>query len=214
MFEYEKDGASIYRQSFATIRAEADLGGLPPDVSQVAVRMIHACGMVDLVRDLAYSPQVVARARAALRAGAPILCDANMVASGVTRKRLPADNEVLCTLADPSVPELARRMGTTRSAAALELWRDKLDGAVVAVGNAPTALFRLLEMLAEGGAGGAAAPRPAAVIGIPVGFIGAAESKDALADSPLGLDYLVVRGRRGGSAMAAAAINAIASEEE
>ncbi|MBP2406295.1 precorrin-8X methylmutase [Streptomyces syringium] len=214
MFEYEKDGASIYRQSFATIRAEADLGGLPPDVSQVAVRMIHACGMVDLVRDLAYSPQVVARAREALRAGAPILCDANMVASGVTRKRLPADNEVLCTLADPSVPELARRMGTTRSAAALELWREKLDGAVVAVGNAPTALFRLLEMLAEGGAGGAAAPRPAAVIGIPVGFIGAAESKDALADSPLGLDYLVVRGRRGGSAMAAAAINAIASEEE
>ncbi|MET9648479.1 precorrin-8X methylmutase [Streptomyces syringium] len=211
MFEYEKDGASIYRQSFATIRAEADLGGLPPDVSQVAVRMIHACGMVDLVRDLAYSPQVVARAREALRAGAPILCDANMVASGVTRKRLPADNEVLCTLADPSVPELARRMGTTRSAAALELWREKLDGAVVAVGNAPTALFRLLEMLEEGGA---AAPRPAAVIGIPVGFIGAAESKDALADSPLGLDYLVVRGRRGGSAMAAAAINAIASEEE
>ncbi|GGR39955.1 precorrin-8X methylmutase [Streptomyces netropsis] len=214
MFEYEKDGASIYRQSFATIRAEADLGGLPPDVSQVAVRMIHACGMVDLVRDLAYSPQVVARARAALRAGAPILCDANMVASGVTRKRLPADNEVLCTLADPSVPELARRMGTTRSAAALELWREKLDGAVVAVGNAPTALFRLLEMLEEGGAGGADGPRPAAVIGIPVGFIGAAESKDALADSPLGLDYLVVRGRRGGSAMAAAAINAIASEEE
>ncbi|MFF5126386.1 precorrin-8X methylmutase [Streptomyces syringium] len=214
MFEYEKDGASIYRQSFATIRAEADLGGLPPDVSQVAVRMIHACGMVDLVRDLAYSPQVVARAREALRAGAPILCDANMVASGVTRKRLPADNEVLCTLADPSVPELARRMGTTRSAAALELWREKLDGAVVAVGNAPTALFRLLEMLAEEGVGGAAAPRPAAVIGIPVGFIGAAESKDALADSPLGLDYLVVRGRRGGSAMAAAAINAIASEEE
>ncbi|MGX8909425.1 precorrin-8X methylmutase [Streptomyces netropsis] len=211
MFEYEKDGASIYRQSFATIRAEADLGGLPPDVSQVAVRMIHACGMVDLVRDLAYSPQVVARAREALRAGAPILCDANMVASGVTRKRLPADNEVLCTLADPSVPELARRMGTTRSAAALELWREKLDGAVVAVGNAPTALFRLLEMIQEGGA---AAPRPAAVIGIPVGFIGAAESKDALADSPLGLDYLVVRGRRGGSAMAAAAINAIASEEE
>lgn len=211
MFEYEKDGASIYRQSFATIRAEADLGGLPPDVSQVAVRMIHACGMVDLVRDLAYSPQVVARAREALRAGAPILCDANMVASGVTRKRLPADNEVLCTLADPSVPELARRMGTTRSAAALELWREKLDGAVVAVGNAPTALFRLLEMVQEGGAD---APRPAAVIGIPVGFIGAAESKDALADSPLGLDYLVVRGRRGGSAMAAAAINAIASEEE
>ncbi|MFF4741187.1 precorrin-8X methylmutase [Streptomyces sp. NPDC001262] len=208
VFDYDKDGASIYRQSFATIRAEADLGGLPPDVSKVAVRMIHACGMTDLVRDLAWSPQAVARAREALRAGAPILCDANMVASGVTRKRLPADNEVLCTLADPSVPELARRMGTTRSAAALELWREKLDGAVVAVGNAPTALFRLLEMVAEG------APRPAAVLGIPVGFIGAAESKEALADNQLGLEYLVVRGRRGGSAMAAAAINAIASEEE
>ncbi|MGW1200094.1 precorrin-8X methylmutase [Streptomyces sp. NPDC002536] len=208
VFDYDKDGASIYRQSFATIRAEADLGGLPPDVSKVAVRMIHACGMTDLVRDLAWSPQAVARAREALRAGAPILCDANMVASGVTRKRLPADNEVLCTLADPSVPELARRMGTTRSAAALELWRDRLDGAVVAVGNAPTALFRLLEMVAEG------APRPAAVLGIPVGFIGAAESKEALADNRLGLEYLVVRGRRGGSAMAAAAINAIASEEE
>ncbi|WP_367138596.1 MULTISPECIES: precorrin-8X methylmutase [Streptomyces] len=208
VFDYDKDGASIYRQSFATIRAEADLGGLPPDVGRVAVRMIHACGMTDLVKDLAYSPGVVAAARAALLAGAPILCDANMVASGVTRKRLPADNEVLCTLADPAVPELAQRMGTTRSAAALELWRDKLDGAVVAVGNAPTALFRLLEMVAGG------APRPAAVLGIPVGFIGAAESKDALAASPLGLEYLVVRGRRGGSAMAAAAINAIASEEE
>ncbi|MFF4158661.1 precorrin-8X methylmutase [Streptomyces sp. NPDC001678] len=208
VFDYDKDGASIYRQSFATIRAEADLGGLPPDVGRVAVRMIHACGMTDLVQDLAYSPGVVARAREALLAGAPILCDANMVASGVTRKRLPADNEVVCTLADPAVPELARRMGTTRSAAALELWRDRMEGAVVAVGNAPTALFRLLEMIQEG------APRPAAVLGIPVGFIGAAESKDALAGSPLGLEYLVVRGRRGGSAMAAAAINAIASEEE
>ncbi|MFK8847699.1 precorrin-8X methylmutase [Streptomyces sp. Ac-502] len=207
-FDYEKDGAEIYRQSFATIRAEADLADLPDDVSRVAVRMIHACGMTDLVRDLAYSPKVVASASEALRNGAPILCDANMVASGVTRKRLPADNEVLCTLADPSVPDLAKRMGTTRSAAALELWRDRLDGAVVAVGNAPTALFRLLEMIEEG------APRPAAVIGIPVGFIGAAESKDALAQHPAGLEHLVVRGRRGGSAMAAAAINAIASVEE
>ncbi|GCD44595.1 precorrin-8X methylmutase [Streptomyces paromomycinus] len=207
-FDYEKDGAEIYRQSFATIRAEADLADLPDDVSRVAVRMIHACGMTDLVRDLAYSPKVVARASQALRDGAPILCDANMVASGVTRKRLPADNEVLCTLADPSVPGLAKRMGTTRSAAALELWRDRMDGAVVAVGNAPTALFRLLEMIEEG------APRPAAVIGIPVGFIGAAESKDALAQHPAGLEHLVVRGRRGGSAMAAAAINAIASVEE
>ncbi|WP_098245292.1 precorrin-8X methylmutase [Streptomyces formicae] len=208
MFDYEKDGAAIYRESFATIRAEADLAGLPADVSQVAVRMIHACGMVDLVRDLAFSPQVVADARKALHDGAPILCDANMVASGVTRKRLPADNEVICTLADPSVPDLAARLGTTRSAAALELWRDRLEGSVVAIGNAPTALFRLLEMIEEG------APRPAAVLGIPVGFVGAAESKDALAEHASGIEYLVVRGRRGGSAMAAAAINAIASETE
>ncbi|MCP9958125.1 MULTISPECIES: precorrin-8X methylmutase [Streptomyces] len=206
VFDYEKDGAEIYRQSFATIRAEADLAGLPADVSQVAVRMIHACGMVDLVRDLAYTPEVVSRARAALRSGAPILCDAQMVASGVTRKRLPADNEVVCTLSDPSVPDLAAELGTTRSAAALELWRDRLEGAVVAIGNAPTALFRLLEMVRDG------APRPAAVLGIPVGFIGAAESKDALAASDL--DHIVVRGRRGGSAMAAAAVNAIASEAE
>ncbi|MFD7226711.1 precorrin-8X methylmutase [Streptomyces sp. NPDC059881] len=208
VFDYEKDGAEIYRQSFATIRAEADLAALPADVSQVAVRMIHACGMVDLVRDLAYSPAVVARARAALRAGAPILCDAQMVASGVTRKRLPADNEVICTLSDPSVPALAADLGTTRSAAALELWRDRMEGSVVAVGNAPTALFRLLEMIDEG------APRPAAVIGVPVGFIGATESKDALAGHGGGIEHLVVRGRRGGSAMAAAAINAIASEAE
>ncbi|MFJ5227800.1 precorrin-8X methylmutase [Streptomyces sp. NPDC088400] len=207
-FDYEKDGAAIYRQSFATIRAEADLAGLPADVSQVAVRMIHACGMVDLVRDLSFSPDVVAHARAALRAGAPILCDVAMVASGVTRKRLPADNDVVCTLSDPSVPALAAELGTTRSAAALELWRDRLDGAVVAVGNAPTALFRLLEMIEAGAA------RPAAVIGVPVGFIGAAESKDALAGHPAALEHLVVRGRRGGSALAAAAINAIASEEE
>jgi precorrin-8X/cobalt-precorrin-8 methylmutase len=207
-YDYEKDGAAIYRRSFATIRAESDLAGLPADVGQVAVRMIHACGMVDLVQDLAYSPAVVARAREALRAGAPILCDVQMVASGVTRKRLPAGNEVLCTLSDPSVPELAARLGTTRSAAAMELWRDRLEGSVVAVGNAPTALFRLLEMIDAG------APRPAAVIGVPVGFIGAAESKDALAAHPSGLEHLVVRGRRGGSAIAAAALNAIASEEE
>ncbi|MFH8289767.1 precorrin-8X methylmutase [Streptomyces sp. NPDC018059] len=208
MFDYEKDGAAIYRESFATIRAEADLAGLPADVSQVAVRMIHACGMVDLVRDLAFSPRVVADARKALRDGAPILCDANMVASGVTRKRLPADNDVICTLTDPAVPGLAAQLGTTRSAAAMELWRDRLEGSVVAIGNAPTALFRLLEMIEEG------APRPAAVLGIPVGFVGAAESKDALAEHRSGLEYLVVRGRRGGSAMAAAAINAIASEAE
>ena len=208
MHQYEKDGPAIYRQSFATIRAEADLAGLPADVSQVAVRMIHACGMVDLVRDLAFSPNAVADARAALRSGAPILCDVAMVASGVTRKRLPADNEVICTLSDPAVPGLAAELGTTRSAAALELWRDRMEGAVVAVGNAPTALFRLLEMIEEG------APRPAAVIGVPVGFIGAAESKEALAAHPSGLEHLVVRGRRGGSAIASAALNAIASEEE
>ncbi|GGY42988.1 precorrin-8X methylmutase [Streptomyces omiyaensis] len=208
MYEYEKDGAEIYRRSFATIRAEADLGALPADVATVAVRMIHACGMTDLVRDLAYSPAVVSRARAALQAGAPILCDAQMVASGVTRKRLPADNEVLCALSDPAVPALAAELGTTRSAAALELWRDRLEGSVVAIGNAPTALFHLLEMIAKG------APKPAAVLGIPVGFIGAAESKDALAANGLGLDYLVVRGRRGGSAITAAALNALAHEPE
>ncbi|MER5257039.1 MULTISPECIES: precorrin-8X methylmutase [unclassified Streptomyces] len=208
MHQYEKDGPAIYRQSFATIRAEADLSGLPADVSQVAVRMIHACGMVDLVRDLAFTPQVVARAREALRAGAPILCDVAMVASGVTRKRLPADNDVVCTLSDPAVPGLAAELGTTRSAAALELWRDRMEGAVIAVGNAPTALFRLLEMIEEG------APRPAAVIGVPVGFVGAMESKDALAAHPSGLEHMIVRGRRGGSAIAAAALNAIASEEE
>lgn len=208
MIEYEKDGPAIYRQSFATIRAEADLSGLPDDVAQVAVRMIHACGMVDLVRDLGYSQNVIRDARAALRAGAPILCDVAMVASGVTRKRLPADNEVVCTLSDPSVPALAAELGTTRSAAAMELWRDRIDGAVVAVGNAPTSLFRLLEMVEAGW------PRPAAVIGVPVGFVGAAESKQALAEHPSGLEHLVVRGRRGGSAIAAAAINAIASEEE
>lgn len=207
-FDYEKDGAAIYRRSFATIRAEADLTGLPADVAQVAVRMIHACGMVDLVADLGYTTGVVARAREALRAGAPILCDVSMVASGVTRKRLPAGNDVVCTLADPSVPALAAKLGTTRSAAAMELWRERMGGAVIAVGNAPTSLFRLLEMIEDG------APRPAAVIGVPVGFIGAAESKDALAAHPSGLEHLVVRGRRGGSAIAAAAINAIASEEE
>ncbi|SNT39020.1 precorrin-8X methylmutase [Actinacidiphila glaucinigra] len=208
MIEYEKDGPEIYRQSFAIIRAEAELDGLPPDVAQVAVRMIHACGMTDLVRDLAYSPSVVADARAALRAGAPILCDVQMVASGVTRKRLPADNEVVCTLSDPAVPALAAELGTTRSAAAMELWRDRLEGAVVAVGNAPTSLFRLLEMIEAG------APRPAAVIGVPVGFVGAAESKDALAAHASRLEHLVVRGRRGGSALAAAALNALATESE
>ena len=206
MYEYEKDGAEIYRRSFATIRAEADLSGLPEDLARVAVRMIHACGQVDLVDDVAFSPAVVERAREALDAGAPVLCDAQMVASGVTRKRLPKDNDVVCLLNDPRTPALARELGTTRTAAALELWGDRLDGAVVAIGNAPTALFHLLEMVAAG------APRPAAVIGIPVGFIGAAESKEALAASDL--EFLVVRGRRGGSAITAAAVNAIASAVE
>jgi len=206
MYEYEKDGAEIYRQSFATIRTEANLSGMPEDVARVVVRMIHACGQVDLVEDVAYSPAVVERARTALDAGAPVLCDVQMVASGVTRRRLPKDNDVVCTLNDPRTPALAAEMGTTRTAAALELWRDRLDGAVVAIGNAPTALFHLLEMVAAGG------PRPAAVLGIPVGFIGAAESKDALAASDL--DFLVVRGRRGGSAITAAAVNAIASDVE
>jgi precorrin-8X/cobalt-precorrin-8 methylmutase len=206
MYEYERDGAAIYRQSFATIRAEAHLAGLPADVARVAVRMIHACGQVDLVGDLAWSADVVAQARAALDAGAPVLCDTQMVASGVTRSRLPKDNDVVCTLSDPRTRTLAAPLDTTRTAAALELWRDRLDGAVVAIGNAPTALFHLLEMVAAG------APRPAAVLGIPVGFVGAAESKEALAGSDL--PFLVVRGRRGGSAMTAAAVNAIASDVE
>lgn len=204
---YLTDGAEIYRRSFATIRAEADLAGFPADVERVAVRMIHGCGQVDLAPDIAYSPGVVAAARAALHAGKPIICDANMVASGVTRKRLPADNAVLCNLTDPRVPTLAARLDNTRSVAALELLRDQLDGAVVAIGNAPTALFHLLDMLDAG------APRPAAIIGIPVGFIGAAESKQALIDFG-GIEYLTVRGRRGGSAITASALNAIASEQE
>jgi precorrin-8X/cobalt-precorrin-8 methylmutase len=206
MYDYEHDGAEIYRQSFATIRAEADLSRLPADVARVAVRMIHACGQVDLAQDVVFSPAVVERAREALDAGAPVLCDAQMVASGVTRRRLPKDNDVVCTLNDPRTPDLARELGTTRTAAAMHLWGDRLDGAVVAIGNAPTALFHLLEMVADG------APRPAAVIGIPVGFIGAVESKDALAASDL--EHLVVRGRRGGSAITAAAVNAIASDTE
>ncbi|MFD6396352.1 precorrin-8X methylmutase [Nocardia sp. NPDC060249] len=204
---YLTDGAEIYRRSFATIRAEADLAGFPADVERVAVRMIHGCGQVDLAPDIAFSPGVVAAARAALHAGKPIICDANMVASGVTRKRLPADNAVLCNLTDPRVPELAARLGNTRSVAALDLLRDQFDGAVVAIGNAPTALFHLLDMLDAG------APRPAAIIGIPVGFIGAAESKQALIDFG-GIEYLTVRGRRGGSAITASALNAMASEQE
>jgi precorrin-8X/cobalt-precorrin-8 methylmutase len=216
-FDYVRDGAEIYRRSFALIRAEAELSRFPADVAQVVVRMIHSCGMTDLPRDVAYSAGVVARARAALRDGAPILCDAHMVAAGITRSRLPAGNEVICTLRDPAVAALAARLGTTRSAAALDLWGERLDGAVVAIGNAPTALFRLLEITAAAtaaaaGAAAAGGSRPAAVIGIPVGFVGAAESKQALAAS--GLEYLVVHGRRGGSAMTVAAVNAIASAAE
>jgi precorrin-8X/cobalt-precorrin-8 methylmutase len=209
-FDYVRDGAEIYRRSFATIRAEAELDRFPADLAQVVVRMIHSCGMTDLPRDVAASAGLVEQARAALRGGAPILCDAQMVAAGITRARLPAGNEVICTLRDPAVAELAARLGTTRSAAAVDLWGDRLDGAVVAIGNAPTALFRLLEITA--GQIGTGGPRPAAVIGIPVGFVGAAESKQALAAS--GLEHLVVHGRRGGSAMTVAAVNAIASEAE
>lgn len=205
-YDYVTEGAEIYRRSFATIRDEAQLDGLPADVARVTVRMIHSCGMVDLVADIGYSPGVVAAARTALLGGAPILCDAKMVASGITRPRLPAGNDVVCTLDAPDVPALAAELGTTRSAAALDHWLPLLGGAVVAIGNAPTALFRLLEMIAAG------APRPAAILGIPVGFIGAAESKAALADTDL--EFLVVHGRRGGSAMAVAAVNAIASEDE
>lgn len=206
--DYIRDGAEIYRNSFAIIRAEADLDGLDPILARTVVRMIHSCGMVDLRADVAASAGFGAAAEGALRAGAPILCDTLMVASGITRSRLPAANEVLCTLNDPRVPALAQELATTRSAAALELWRERLEGALVVIGNAPTALFRLLELIEAG------APRPAAVIGVPVGFVGAAESKVALAGHPSGLDHLVVHGRRGGSAIACGAVNALASERE
>jgi len=205
--DYIRDGAEIYRRSFAIIRAEADLARFSGLAEKVAVRIIHASGMVDVARDIQMSEDFADRARAALVAGAPILCDAKMVANGVTRARLPAGNDVVCTLDDPRVPALAREIGNTRSAAAMDLWGERLAGAVVAIGNAPTALFRLLELLDQG------APRPAAVIGIPVGFVGAIESKDALAADGR-VPYLIVRGRRGGSAMTAAAVNALASEIE
>jgi len=206
-YDYIHDGAAIYERSFAIIRAEADLSRFDGAAARVVVRMIHACGMTDLPADVAMSADFVASAEAALRAGAPIFCDAKMVANGVTRSRLPAGNDVLCTLDDPATPSLAAELGTTRSAAALELWRPRLAGSVVVIGNAPTALFRLLEMLDAG------APTPAAVIGIPVGFVGAAESKEALAQDGR-VPFLAVHGRRGGSAMAAAAVNALAQEKE
>lgn len=207
MSEYLRDGAAIYRRSFEMIRAESDLSAFADDVSRVVVRMIHACGQTDLTRDVLATAGVVAAARAALTAGAPILCDASMVASGVTRRRLPADNPVRCYLNDPRVPELAASMGTTRTAAALELWRPELAGSVVAIGNAPTALFALLEMIDAG------APRPAAVVGAPVGFVGAAESCAELAERT-DLEFITVTGRRGGSAITAAALNALASPAE
>lgn len=206
-YEYERDGSEIYRRSFAIIRAEADLARFSPIEERVAVRLIHTCGMVELARDIEFSNGFAEAARTALRRGAPILCDAKMVATGVTRARLPADNDVACFLDAPEVPALARELRTTRSAAALSLWKDRLDGALVAIGNAPTALFRLLELFDTTKA------RPAAVIGVPVGFVGAAESKEALlADQRV--PCLIVRGRKGGSAMAVAAINALASDEE
>ena len=207
-YSYVRDAEAIYRESFATIRAEADLSGLPVDAEAVAVRMIHACGDVTLPADLAVHPRLVTAARAALRAGAAVLTDAQMIAAGVTRRRLPADNAVLCRLSDPAALALAREWQTTRSAAAVSLWGDRLEGAVVAIGNAPTALFHLLEVIADGG------PRPAAVVGIPVGFVGSAEAKRALAANPWDLPYLTVHGRRGGSALCVAAVNALASENE
>lgn len=207
-FDYVDDGSAIYLDSFATIRAETDLAHLPADAEKIAVRMVHACGQTDLTNDLVVHERLVTAARGALQSGAPILTDATMVAAGVTRARLPKDNEVHCFLRDERVPGLAAAWGTTRSAAAVSLWEEYLDGAVVAFGNAPTALFHLLEMLLDG------APRPAAIIGTPVGFIGAAESKDALASFELDIPFLTVRGRRGGSAMAASALNALAQEKE
>jgi precorrin-8X/cobalt-precorrin-8 methylmutase len=203
---YLRDGAAIYERSFAIVREEADLARFAADEADVAVRVIHAAGQVEIAGSIEFGPGLVTAAREALTRGASILCDAEMVAHGITRERLPAKNEVICTLRDPRVPEFAAKLGTTRSAAALEFWRDKLAGAIVAIGNAPTALFRLLEMLDEG------APKPAAILGIPVGFVGAAEAKEALAANPRGVPYLIVRGRIGGSAITAAAVNALAKE--
>ena len=205
-FDYVRDGDEIYRRSFAIIRAEADLSRFDPAEERVAVRIVHACGMPDVTRDLLFAPGAAAAGIAALARGAPIFCDAQMVAYGVTRARLPAGNEVICSLSDPRTAALAAELGTTRSAAAVDFWGERLAGSVVAIGNAPTTLFRLLERL------GAGAPRPACIIGMPVGFVGAAESKAALAAG--GWPSLVVRGRRGGSAMAAAAVNALASAKE
>jgi len=201
---YLRDGAAIYRRSFAIIRAEADLSRFSAEEAGIAVRMIHACGQVDVAGHIVFGGNLVTAARSALASGAPILCDAEMVAHGITRARLAAGNEVICKLNDPRTAAIAAKNGTTRSAAALDLWRDRLAGAVVAIGNAPTALFRLLDLIDAG------APKPAAILGIPVGFVGAAESKAALAENPRGVPFLIVRGRMGGSAMTAAAVNALA----
>jgi len=208
VLDYIRDAAEIYRQSFATIRAEADLSRFPEDVARVVVRLIHTCGLVDVAEHVAFSDDVVAKTHAVLAVGAPVLCDSSMVAAGITKSRLPADNEVVSLVADTRAADLAQRTGITRSAAAVDLWADRLGGAVVAIGNAPTALFRLIELLADG------APRPAAILGLPVGFVGAAESKRALADANLGVPWLTVHGRRGGSALTAAAVNALARDEE
>ena len=205
-FDYLRDGAAIYRQSFAIIRKEAELERFSVAEERIAVRIIHACGMAEAARDLYFTPGAAGAAELALRNGAPIFCDSRMVAEGVTRSRLPASNDVVCVLSDPSTPALAARLGTTRTAAAIDLWLPRLGGSLVAIGNAPTALYRLLELIADG------APCPAAVVGMPVGFVGAAESKEALIDS--GLPAIAIRGRKGGSAMAAAAINALASDAE
>jgi precorrin-8X/cobalt-precorrin-8 methylmutase len=205
---YETDGAAIYVQSFAMIRAEADLARFTPEEEIVAVRMIHAAGMVDLAPHIRFTPGMAIDARAALEAGAPILCDVRMVSEGITKKRLPANNQIICTLQDPAVPALAARINNTRSAAAVELWRPHMEGAIVAIGNAPTALFHLLNMLED-----PTCPRPAAIIGCPVGFVGAAESKDALMAAPP-VPSLIVQGRLGGSAITVAAVNALASRKE
>ncbi|GJF14197.1 precorrin-8X methylmutase [Mycolicibacterium cyprinidarum] len=208
MLDYIRDPAEIYRQSFAMIRDEADLSRFPEDIARVAVRLIHTCGQLDVTEHVAFTYDVATRVHTALSGGAPILCDSSMVAAGITRSRLPADNEVVSLVADPRAPQLAAQLGSTRSAAAVDLWSDRLGGAVLAIGNAPTALFRLLELIDAG------APIPAAVLGGPVGFVGSAQSKKELIDNPRGMSYLVVTGRRGGSAMAAAAVNAIAAEAE
>ena len=206
MADYLRDPDEIYRRSFAAIRAEADFADLPTDITDVAIRLIHACGMTDIVGDLAFGGDVTPVARCALTAGAPVICDVRMTADGIIRARLPAANDVICEIGAADTVRIAKASRTTRSAAAVELWRSRLAGAVIAIGNAPTALFRLLEVIAEG-----AAP-PAAILAFPVGFVGAAESKEALIESACGVPFMTLRGRRGGSALAAAAVNALAGE--